>query len=149
MLTTQIGFVMRTVAEPAMAPAIMDSIVVSFFEARPALRAARSKKARVHSYPGCVSRDVERYKLWVARRATIVVDKVRHADTEQRRVKTGIKACNALTLNNSADGIIARRLCSLGFYLGSGGEGNQRISDSIHISLFSIVWKLIRMPELT
>jgi len=49
-LTTQIGFVSRTVAEPAMAPAIIDSTVVSLFEARPALTAAFSKAARVHSY---------------------------------------------------------------------------------------------------
>lgn len=49
---TQIGFVIRTVAEPARAPAIMDSTVVSFLEARPARIAARSKAARVHSYPG-------------------------------------------------------------------------------------------------
>lgn len=50
-LTTQIGLVIRTVALPARAPAIIDSMVVSLFEARPALRAARSKPARVHSYP--------------------------------------------------------------------------------------------------
>ena len=50
-LTTQIGFVIRTVAEPAMKPAVMDSRVVSFLEARPVRRAARSKKERVHSYP--------------------------------------------------------------------------------------------------
>ena len=50
-LTTQIGFVISTVADPAMAPAIMDSRVVSFSLARPALRAARSKVERVHSYP--------------------------------------------------------------------------------------------------
>ena len=51
-LTTQIGFVMRTVALPAIAPAIIDSIVVSFLDARELRIAARSKKARVHSYPG-------------------------------------------------------------------------------------------------
>ena len=51
-LTTQIGFVSSTVALPARAPAIMDSTVVSFLEARPARMAARSKAARVHSYPG-------------------------------------------------------------------------------------------------
>ena len=51
-LTTQIGFVMRTVAEPAIAPARMDSTVVNFEEAREDFIAARSKKARVHSYPG-------------------------------------------------------------------------------------------------
>ena len=51
-LTTHIGFVMRTVALPAIAPAIIDSIVVSFLDAREVRIAARSKKARVHSYPG-------------------------------------------------------------------------------------------------
>lgn len=50
-LTTHMGFVMRTVALPAIAPAIIDSIVVSFLDARPAFNAARSKPARVHSYP--------------------------------------------------------------------------------------------------
>ena len=51
-LITHIGFVMRTVALPAIAPAIIDSIVVSFLDARELRIAARSKKARVHSYPG-------------------------------------------------------------------------------------------------
>lgn len=50
-LTTHMGLVMSTVALPAIAPAIMDSIVVSFFEARPAFMAAPSKVARVNSYP--------------------------------------------------------------------------------------------------
>lgn len=50
-LTTQMGFVIRTVALPAMAPAIIDSIVVRFLEAREERMAARSKNARVHSYP--------------------------------------------------------------------------------------------------
>lgn len=49
-LTTQMGLVMTTVAEPARAPAIMDSTVVRRRVARPALAAADSKKARVHSY---------------------------------------------------------------------------------------------------
>lgn len=49
-LTTQMGFVRITVADPARAPAIMDSAVVSFLDVRPALAAAFSKKARVHSY---------------------------------------------------------------------------------------------------
>ena len=57
-LTTQIGFVISTVALPAIAPAIMDSIVVSFLEARPALIAARSKPARVHSYPISIVNDL-------------------------------------------------------------------------------------------
>ena len=50
-LTTHIGFVRRTVALPAIAPAIIDSIVVSFLDARELRIAARSKKARVDSYP--------------------------------------------------------------------------------------------------
>lgn len=50
-LTTHIGFVMRTVALPAIAPAIIDSMVVSFLDVRELRIAARSKKARVHSYP--------------------------------------------------------------------------------------------------
>ena len=113
---------MSTVAEPAMAPAIMDSIVVSFFDARPAFRAARSKKARVHSYPGPVSRHVTAQNLRVVRRATIVVDKICHADTEQRRIEAGVKACDAFALNDMADSIIGCGLCSFGFYLGSGRE---------------------------
>jgi len=51
-LTTQIGFVQRTVAEPARAPASMDSTVVRRREKRPEARARRSKKERDHSYPG-------------------------------------------------------------------------------------------------
>lgn len=49
-LMTQMGLVMSTVAAPARAPAIIDSAVVSFLDARFALRAAFSKKLRVHSY---------------------------------------------------------------------------------------------------
>lgn len=56
--TTQIGFVMSTVAEPAMAPAIIDSMVVSFLDARLDFRAALSKNARVHSYPLCCQHPV-------------------------------------------------------------------------------------------
>ena len=52
-LTTQIGFVMRTVAEPARAPQSMDSTVVRDLLARLVCRAARVKRARVHSYPIC------------------------------------------------------------------------------------------------
>lgn len=61
-LTTQMGLVMRTVALPAMAPAIMDSIVVSFLEAREERMAARSKKARVHSYPFVESSQLPGFK---------------------------------------------------------------------------------------
>ena len=51
-LTTHIGLVIRTVALPATAPASIDSIVVSFLDARDVRTAARWKKARVDSYPG-------------------------------------------------------------------------------------------------
>lgn len=50
-LITQIGFVMSTVALPARAPAIIDSTVVSFCDARWLRRAARENRSRVHSYP--------------------------------------------------------------------------------------------------
>lgn len=50
-LTTQIGFVMSTVAEPATAPAIMLSMVVSLARLRPPFSAAVSNARRVHSYP--------------------------------------------------------------------------------------------------
>lgn len=50
-LITQIGFVMSTVAVPAIAPAIIDSTVVSFRDARWLRRAAWTNKSRVHSYP--------------------------------------------------------------------------------------------------
>lgn len=50
-LITQIGFVMRTVAEPARAPQSMDSTVVRVLLARLVRRAARMKRDRVHSYP--------------------------------------------------------------------------------------------------
>lgn len=50
-LITQIGFVRRTVAEPARAPQSMDSTVVRDLLARLVRRAARVKRERVHSYP--------------------------------------------------------------------------------------------------
>src|SRR6266536_1760042 len=48
--TTHMGVVRRTVALPAIAPAIIDSIVVSLLDGRPAFTAAFSKAARDHSY---------------------------------------------------------------------------------------------------
>lgn len=50
-LITQIGLVMRTVAEPARAPQSIDSTVVRDLLARLVRRAARVKRERVHSYP--------------------------------------------------------------------------------------------------
>lgn len=56
--TTQMGFVRITVALPAMAPAIIDSTVVSFLDGRPEVMAALSKPDLVHSYPEAVSLSV-------------------------------------------------------------------------------------------
>lgn len=117
--TTQIGFVMRTVALPAMAPAIMDSRVVSFWEAR-VRRAAREKKARVHSYPVrivskiCVARDCEE--------RTVVVHEVGDRDTEQCAIQTRIEPRDPFSLNNTAHGIVGGGLSALRLDLGSGGE---------------------------
>lgn len=88
-LITQIGFVMSTVALPARAPAIIDSIVVSFDDARRDRRAAREKRSRVHSYP--VHRNQgQRFsfsqEFQLREQPTIVVDKVGHANSKQGRV---------------------------------------------------------------
>lgn len=85
---TQMGLVMSTVALPARAPAIMDSTAVSLLEVRPARMAARSKAARVHSYPagrGSVS-VLMRLEVGVGR-STVIVDKIGDADAEERGVK--------------------------------------------------------------
>lgn len=92
-LMTQMGLVIRTVALPAMAPAIMDSTVVSFCEARPDRRAAREKRARVHSYPGFWEDGLDGTRALggcddddggLRRRSrTIIIHKICNADTEQ------------------------------------------------------------------
>ena len=124
-LTTQIGFVQRTVAEPARAPANMDSTVVRRRDRRPEARARRSKKERDHSYPGGeVSRDVAmvvgelrelhgvllivRPKLLIVEDArvrieailTVVVDKVCDSNAKQRAVQSTEKSTHALGINN-------------------------------------------------
>ena len=76
-LTTQMGFVNSTVALPASAPAIIDSIVVSF-ELLPALMAARSNPARVHSYPS-YSKSMESVDS-ISGGGTIIVDEVGDTD---------------------------------------------------------------------
>ena len=113
---TQIGFVIRTVAEPAMAPAIIDSIVVSFFDARPALTAARSKPARVHSYPAR-TRNVSETCLMEVNPLTVVVDEVRDAYAKECGVKPRIQASDPFSLDYSPNGIVCGGLCSLGFDL--------------------------------
>lgn len=94
-LITQIGFVIRTVALPAIAPAIMDSTVVSFRDARRLRRAARENKSRVHSYPGFVTAGkwIDLYheeKTQPSRRRTIVVDEVSYGDPKKSRVQARV-----------------------------------------------------------
>ena len=85
--TTQIGLVMRTVALPAIAPAIMDSMVVSLDVARADLMAARSKNARVHSYPVPSELSFLSYFIDRSWRRTVIVDEVGHTYAKQRRVQ--------------------------------------------------------------
>lgn len=111
MFTTHIGFVMRTVALPATAPAIIDSIVVSFLDARELRIAARSKKARVHSYPGQTHcqlvplRPVSEH-VGVEEIVTVVIDKISNAYAKKGAVKAGVKPCYALLLDDAANSII-------------------------------------------
>lgn len=88
--TTQMGLVIRTVALPARAPASIDSTVVSLEEARPALMAARSKAARVHSYPGVGWVSV----MWLDEEwrvgRTVIVHEICDANAEESRVQAGV-----------------------------------------------------------
>ena len=137
-----------TVALPAMAPAIIDSTVVSFFEARPALTAARSKKARVHSYPGVGSRQFPacgragEWKWGECEGRTVIVDKVRDADSEQSGLEPGVQTREALAPNNMPDCVEGCGVGPFGLDLGAGGEGDERVSRST----FSIVhqWEWAR-----
>jgi hypothetical protein len=117
-LTTQMGFVRRTVAEPAMAPAIMDSMVVSFMLARPDLRAAFSKNERVHSYPGFTCQRYQSVDVTV-HASTVVVDEVRNGDAEQRAVQPRVQARDALALDDPARGAQGGRLRALRLDLGA------------------------------
>lgn len=125
-LTTQMGFVSSTVAEPAMAPAIIDSMVVSFMLARPDLRAAFSKKERVHSYPGFTCQRYYSIDVTVHAR-TVVVDKVRNGDAEQRAVQARVQACDALALDDPARGAQSGGLRALRLDLGACRERDEGV----------------------
>lgn len=142
--TTQIGLVMRTVADPATAPASMDSTVVRVLVARPARRAARVKKALVHSYPrkkcqwersGCrlcwrlIA--LPRTNQAPSRSRTVVVDKVRDSNAKQCTVQPRVQSLDAFSLNNPTDGIIRGGIGSSRFDLSSCGECDERISACI------------------
>ena len=116
--TTQMGFVMKTVAEPAIAPANIDSKVVRFLLALEVRIAARMKKERVHSYPESTlfSTDFvkERGKRimsccsfeQVCQRRTIVVDEIRDADAKKCTVQPRIQPRDAFSLDDSTYGIV-------------------------------------------
>ena len=55
---------------------------------------------------------------------TVIVNEIRNTDPKQRRVQTRIQPCNSLSLHNTADSIICRRVSAFRFDLGTGGEGN-------------------------
>jgi hypothetical protein len=59
---------------------------------------------------------------------TVIVDKVRDGDAEQRTLKTGIQASQTLALDDALDGLQGVGVGLLGLDLGSGGEGDQGIS---------------------
>jgi hypothetical protein len=59
---------------------------------------------------------------------TVVVDKIGDSDAEQRTLKTGIQARQTLALDNALDGLQGVGVGLLGLDLGSGGEGDQRVS---------------------
>lgn len=123
-LTTQMGLVMITVALPAIAPAIMDSTVVSFFEPRPDATALRSNADLVHSYPA-IGQWHEDYTT--RSQHTIVVNKICDADAKQRGVKAGEKPGDALALDNTFDSVQHGRLRAFRLDLSTRGERDQRI----------------------
>ena len=86
--TTQIGFVMRTVALPARAPASMDSMVVSLDDARADFIAALSKNARVHSYPNRSKSDSVNHLDDRSCNHTIIINEVRHTNAKKCRVQS-------------------------------------------------------------
>jgi hypothetical protein len=72
--TTQIGLVRKTVAEPARAPAAMDSTVDRWF-----FLLVRWKKARENSYP---VRCCQCYVDGCLQSRTVVVDEICYCDAE-------------------------------------------------------------------
>jgi hypothetical protein len=132
-LTTQMGFVMSTVALPAMAPAMMDSSVVRRADAREDFRAAREKKERVHSYPSkhtlallssqhpistSTCDDVE---------LTVIIHEIRNTNPKHGALHARIQPRHALALDDAARGIQCRRLRALGLDLRACGERDERI----------------------
>lgn len=59
---------------------------------------------------------------------TVVVYEIGDTDAEEGGVETGVETCYAFSLDDSSDGVIGRGLCSFGFDLGAGGEGDEGIA---------------------
>lgn len=59
---------------------------------------------------------------------TVVIDKIGKAYAKKSAVKARVKACHALSLDDTTNGIIGRRLSALRFHLCAGGERNEWVS---------------------
>lgn len=59
---------------------------------------------------------------------TVVIDKIRHRDTEKSRFETGVETCDSFTGYYSASGVIGGRFCAFGFDLSSGGKGDKGVA---------------------
>ncbi|KAL8767418.1 MAG: hypothetical protein Q9194_005997 [Teloschistes cf. exilis] len=125
-LTTQMGLVISTVALPAMAPAIMDSMVVSFLEAREERMAARSKNARVHSYP----------------EEELSVNFLAYGGRDRSRFETGEQATESFSLHNSSGGVVCGGLGAFGLHLGAGGEGDEGVAGEMPLVFKYSVWAM-------
>ena len=136
-LTTQIGFVIRTVAEPARAPASMDSTVVSLEERRVGWRRARrSKKERDHSYPrlglGWWTEE-EREPLpgsegQARGRRTVIVYEIGDADAKESGLEARVEALDAFPLYDAPSCVERGRVGASGLDLGAGRERDERVS---------------------
>lgn len=52
---------------------------------------------------------------------TVIVDKIRHTDTHKSRVKTGVKTCDSLSLNDAPGSIVSRCMRSFRLDLRTSG----------------------------
>lgn len=57
----------------------------------------------------------------------VVVDKIGDGNAKEGRVKTGVEAAKTLALDNVAHGVEEGRVGALGFNLGAGREGDERV----------------------
>lgn len=75
-------------------------------------------------------------------RRTVIVYEIGDADTEEGGFETRVKAGYAFSLDYSSYGIVGGGMCSLGFDLGAGGEGDKRVAGGQLVSTgISIIWR--------